>query len=86
MYDLISYYGRRGAVIHAISAIDIALWDLRSKALGKSVGELLGKRQRDRVLASQTLPSRSFADPTGGNDFQPRNLLNRLPGRRTGRR
>jgi L-alanine-DL-glutamate epimerase-like enolase superfamily enzyme len=24
MYDLTSYYGRRGAVIHAISAVDIA--------------------------------------------------------------
>lgn len=55
MYDLTSYYGRRGAVIHAISAVDIALWDLRGKALGKSVGALLGKRQRDRVLAYGTV-------------------------------
>jgi L-rhamnonate dehydratase len=55
MYDLTSYYGRRGAVIHAISAVDIALWDLRGKALGKSVAELLGKRQRDRVLAYGTV-------------------------------
>ena len=36
MYDLTSYYGRRGAVIHAISAVDIALWDLRGKVLDKS--------------------------------------------------
>jgi L-rhamnonate dehydratase len=55
MYDLTSYYGRRGAVIHAISAVDIALWDLRGKALGKSVGALLGARQRDRVLAYGTV-------------------------------
>lgn len=55
MYDLTSYYGRRGAVIHAISAVDIALWDLRGKVQGKSVGELLGKRQRDRVLAYGTV-------------------------------
>lgn len=55
MYDLTSYYGRRGAVIHAISAVDIALWDLRGKTLGKSVGALLGKRQRDRVLAYGTV-------------------------------
>ncbi|HEY4635155.1 MAG TPA: mandelate racemase/muconate lactonizing enzyme family protein, partial [Rhodospirillales bacterium] len=33
----------------------IALWDLRGKALGKSVGALLGKRQRDRVLAYGTV-------------------------------
>lgn len=55
MYDLTSYYGRRGAVIHAISAVDIALWDLRGKVLGKSVGSLLGARQRDRVLAYGTV-------------------------------
>jgi L-rhamnonate dehydratase len=55
MYDLTSYYGRRGAVIHAISAVDIALWDLRGKALGKSVGALLGARQRGRVLAYGTV-------------------------------
>lgn len=55
MYDLTSYYGRRGAVIHAISAVDIALWDLRGKVLGKSVGALLGVRQRDRVLAYGTV-------------------------------
>lgn len=35
MYDLTSYYGRRGAVIHALGAVDIALWDLRGKVLGQ---------------------------------------------------
>ncbi|MFO1121791.1 MAG: mandelate racemase/muconate lactonizing enzyme family protein [Hyphomicrobiales bacterium] len=55
MYDLTSYYGRRGVVIHAISAVDIALWDLRGKVLGKSVGALLGTVQRDRVLAYGTV-------------------------------
>ena len=55
MYDLTSYYGRRGAVIHAISAVDIALWDLRGKVLNKSVSALLGQRPRDRVLAYGTV-------------------------------
>jgi len=55
MYDLTSYYGRRGVVIHAISAVDIALWDLRGKVRGKSVGTMLGARQRDRVLAYGTV-------------------------------
>lgn len=55
MYDLTSYYGRRGVVIHAISAVDIALWDLRGKCQGKSLGRLLGARQRDRVLAYGTV-------------------------------
>ena len=34
--------GRRGMSTHVISAIDIALWDLMGKALGKSVHKLLG--------------------------------------------
>jgi L-alanine-DL-glutamate epimerase-like enolase superfamily enzyme len=55
MYDLTSYYGRRGAVIHAISAVDIALWDLRGKRLGKPLCELLGTMRRDRILAYGTV-------------------------------
>lgn len=34
----------------AISAIDIALWDIKGKALGTPVFNLLGGRTRDRVL------------------------------------
>jgi len=34
----------------AISAIDIALWDIKGKALGVPVYELLGGRVRDKVL------------------------------------
>ena len=37
--------------IHAISGLDIALWDIKGKALGKVVCELLGTPQRDRVRA-----------------------------------
>jgi L-alanine-DL-glutamate epimerase-like enolase superfamily enzyme len=55
MYDATSYYGRRGVVIHAISGIDIALWDLKGKAGGRSLSQLLGTRKRDRVLAYGTV-------------------------------
>jgi L-alanine-DL-glutamate epimerase-like enolase superfamily enzyme len=55
MYDLTSYYGRRGVVIHAISALDIALWDLRGKLLGRPLCELLGTKRRDRILAYGTV-------------------------------
>jgi L-alanine-DL-glutamate epimerase-like enolase superfamily enzyme len=41
--------GRRGAVINAIGALDIALHDLRGKALGKSCYELLGGKAREAV-------------------------------------
>ena len=46
MYRGLIYVGRRGIAIHAISGIDIALWDIRGKALGKPVCELLGDVQR----------------------------------------
>jgi len=51
-----------------MSAIDIALWDIRGKHEGQPVSELLGGRQHDRVLAYATvgLPLTS-AEP--GDDF-----------------
>lgn len=55
MYDLTSYYGRRGAVIHAISAVDIALWDIRGKILGRPLCDVLGTRRRNRILAYGTV-------------------------------
>ncbi|HZO50860.1 MAG TPA: mandelate racemase/muconate lactonizing enzyme family protein [Gaiellaceae bacterium] len=52
------HYGRRGAALHAISAIDIALWDIAGKAAGRPVSELLGGRRRERVpvYASEVMP------------------------------
>lgn len=45
-----TYMGSRGAVSHAISGIDIALWDIRGKVLGKPVYELLGGPVREEIL------------------------------------
>lgn len=39
----------------AMSAIDIALWDIRGKEQGQPVSELLGGRKHDRVLAYATV-------------------------------
>ncbi len=51
MYYHTNRYGRRGAAIHAISGVDIALWDLKGKALGKPVYELWGGAHRETVRA-----------------------------------
>ena len=51
MYRGSIYYGRRGAAIQAISAIDIALWDICGKFFGQPVHILLGAKWRDKVRA-----------------------------------
>ena len=42
MYRQNTYGGRRGVGFHAISGIDMALWDIKGKALGQPVWQLLG--------------------------------------------
>jgi L-alanine-DL-glutamate epimerase-like enolase superfamily enzyme len=44
MYASTAYVGRRGAALHAMSAIDIALWDILGKHRNVAVHELLGPR------------------------------------------
>lgn len=44
-----SMYFRGAVIMSAISAIDIALWDIKGKALGVPVYELLGGQCRDKV-------------------------------------
>ena len=44
-----TYVGTRGATTAAISGIDIALWDIRGKALGLPIYRLLGSEVRDRI-------------------------------------
>jgi len=43
------WQGRGGAVEHAISALDIALWDILGKACGQPVARLLGGVYRERI-------------------------------------
>jgi len=47
--------GRRGALICALGAIDMALWDIRGQALGKPVYKLLGKSSRPAVVPYASL-------------------------------
>ena len=45
------YYGRKGLVVHAISAVDNALWDVIGNALGMPVYKLLGGQTKERIPA-----------------------------------
>ena len=49
------WMGRGGSITHAISGIDIALWDILGKATGQPVGRLLGGRYRDRIMPYASL-------------------------------
>lgn len=55
MFRSTIYFGRKGTALEAISAVDIALWDLMGKATGQPVYNLLGGRTREtiRVYASR---------------------------------
>jgi len=52
------YYGRSGPVMHVMSGIDMALWDIMGKATGKPVHKLLGGSYTDKVrpYASALMP------------------------------
>lgn len=58
MFHGSDHYGRAGAALHAISAIDMALWDLAGKVAGRPVSDVLGGRRLDRVpvYASAVMP------------------------------
>ncbi len=58
MFHASDHYGRAGAALHAISAIDIALWDIAGKAAGLPVSEMLGGRRVSDipVYASEVMP------------------------------
>src|SRR5258706_9208263 len=60
LYWLLSPRGQTGYASHAIAAIDIALWDLKGKALGQPVWRLLGAA-RARVPAYTTFGFGSYA-------------------------
>jgi D-galactarolactone cycloisomerase len=49
------WLGRGGSITHAISGIDIALWDILGKVAKQPVGRLLGGRYRDRVKVYASL-------------------------------
>lgn len=61
--------GRRGMVIHALSAVEMALWDLCGKAVGQPVHALLGGATRKSITPYASL------QPAGGRFEEYRDAL-----------
>ncbi|MSP83214.1 MAG: L-rhamnonate dehydratase [Alphaproteobacteria bacterium] len=59
MYRTSLPYGRKGVALMAISAVDLALWDLLGRLRGEPVYRLAGGATRDRIAVYGTGP-----DPT----------------------
>lgn len=85
------WQGRGGAVEHAISGIDIALWDLFGKIVNQPVARLLGGIYRDRVkpygslLFDEPEPLRAKLREAVGRGFRAIKLGWRPFGRRDSR-
>jgi L-lyxonate dehydratase len=60
MYRRTMAFGRKGAGMVAISAVDIALWDILGKATGQPVFRLLGGRTKPRI---PVYASRLYSQP-----------------------
>jgi galactonate dehydratase len=54
MFLAVSYSGWAGAEMRAISAVDIALWDLLGKATGQPIYKLLGGASRESIRIYNT--------------------------------
>ena len=92
--------GRRGALVHALGAIDMALWDIAGKAAGVPAWRLLGEQRPESRLVpyASLLPNagsdwEEFADALGGQAIEASKrgfraakleLLTRGPYRHTG--
>jgi L-alanine-DL-glutamate epimerase-like enolase superfamily enzyme len=54
MFSLVNFCGFAGAEMRAISALDIALWDILGQYTGQPIYQLLGGRNRDRIPVYNT--------------------------------
>lgn len=60
LHQMTYWTGRGGSVTHAISGLDIALWDILGQHTGQPIGRLLGGRYRDKIKPYGSL---IFAEP-----------------------
>lgn len=62
LFHITNYWGYAGAEMRAISALDIALWDIVGQSTGQPIYNLLGGRVRDRIKTYNTCASYGAID------------------------
>jgi L-alanine-DL-glutamate epimerase-like enolase superfamily enzyme len=55
-----NYYGHAGAELRATSALDVACWDVKGRAAGEPIYQLLGGATRDRIPTYNTSYDRAY--------------------------
>src|SRR5216683_5604250 len=72
MYEGTIFFGRQGAVIQAMSGVEIALWDIMGQATGRPVYQLLGGAFRKKLRAYASI---LFGDTPAETERIGRNLV-----------
>ena len=65
MYRATFRFGQAGIVLMAMSGVDLALWDLKGKAMGQPVWALLGGKVRERCPVYATVRDAAWAQAQG---------------------
>lgn len=71
LYERSANFGVRGAELRAISAIDVALWDILGQVCGQPIYRLLGGPVRDRVKVYNSCGNPSYGRIVGGDPGWP---------------
>jgi L-alanine-DL-glutamate epimerase-like enolase superfamily enzyme len=64
MLEGTAWFGRRGVAIHAMAGVDVALWDLKAKAMGFPVHRALAP------ISSDPMPIKAYASVLWGDTIE----------------
>jgi L-alanine-DL-glutamate epimerase-like enolase superfamily enzyme len=70
LYERCSAFGGKGTELRALSAIDLALWDILGQVCGVPVWQLLGGKARERVRVYNSSGGPSYGRRTGAHTDQ----------------
>jgi len=66
LYERTTNFGSRGCELRAISAIDLALWDILGQVCNQPVWQLLGGKAQEKIAAYNSSAGPSYADQAKG--------------------